>query len=106
MKRDSTAIPVRETGVEQQHHHHIEPVKPSFPKLGKGQEQIRGIKYTLAQLERMALAANRTLAEAEAEVRAAEGKRLQAGLYPNPRVGFQGEELRGCAATAQHRPGG
>ena len=48
-------MPVRETGVEQQHHHHIEPVKPSFPKLGKGQEQITGIKYTLAQLERMAL---------------------------------------------------
>src|SRR5260370_12174953 len=80
---------------EQQHHHHIEPVKQSLPSLGKGQEKIPGAKYTLAQLERMALAANPTLAEAEAEVRAAEGKRLQAGLYPNRRVGFEGEEVRG-----------
>jgi cobalt-zinc-cadmium efflux system outer membrane protein len=80
---------------QEHHHHHIEPVKPVFPRLGKGQEQITGTKYTLAQLERMALAANPTLAEAEAEVHAAEGKRVQSGLYPNPRVGFEGEELRG-----------
>ena len=84
--------------IAQEHHHHqIEPVKPVFPRLGKGQEQIEGTKYTLDQLERMALAANPTLAEAEAEIRAAQGKRLQAGLYPNPRVGFEGEELRGGA---------
>jgi cobalt-zinc-cadmium efflux system outer membrane protein len=82
--------------IAQEHHHHqIEPVKPVFPRLGKGQEQIEGTKYTLDQLERMALAANPTLAEAEAEIRAAQAKHLQAGLYPNPRVGFEGEELRG-----------
>jgi cobalt-zinc-cadmium efflux system outer membrane protein len=84
--------------IAQEHHHHqIEPVKPVFPRLGKGQEQIEGTKYTLDQLERMALAANPTLAEAEAEIRAAQAKHLQAGLYPNPRVGFEGEELRGGA---------
>jgi cobalt-zinc-cadmium efflux system outer membrane protein len=84
-------------GIAQEHHqhHHIETVQPSFPRLGKGQEQITGSKYTLGQLEHMALAANPTLAEAEAEVRGAQGKRLQAGLYPNPRAGFEGEELRG-----------
>lgn len=80
---------------EEHHHHHIEPVKPVFPRLGKGQEQIEGTKYTLDQLERMALAANPTLAEAEVEIRASEGRRLQVGLYPNPRVGFEGDELRG-----------
>ena len=84
--------------IAQEHHHHqIEPVKPVFPRLGKGQEHIEGTKYTLDQLERTALAANPTLAEAESEVRAAQGRRLQAGLYPNPRVGFEGEELRGGA---------
>jgi cobalt-zinc-cadmium efflux system outer membrane protein len=83
------------TLAQEHHHHHIEPVKPVFPRLGKGQEEIAGTRYTLGQLERMALAANPTLAEAEAAVRAAEGKRLQVGLYPNPHVGFQGEELRG-----------
>jgi len=84
-------------GAQEHQHHHIEPVKPVFPRLGKGQEAIEGTKYTLAQLERIALAANPTLAEAEAEIHAAEGRRLQAGLYPNPRVGFEGEELRGGA---------
>ncbi len=84
--------------IAQEHHlHHIEPVKPVFPLLGEGQEHIEGARYTLGQLERMALAANPTLAESEAEIRAAQGKRLQAGLYPNPRVGFEGEELRGGA---------
>jgi outer membrane protein, heavy metal efflux system len=83
---------------EMQHMHHhgqIPTVKPVFPRLGKGQEQIVGTKYTLDQLERMALTGNPTLGEAEAEVRSAEGRRLQVGLYPNPRIGFEGEELRG-----------
>ncbi len=70
-------------------------MKPVFPRLGKGQEQIVGTKYTLDQLERMALTGNPTLAEAEAEVRSGEGRRLQVGLHPNPRIGFEGEELRG-----------
>jgi outer membrane protein, heavy metal efflux system len=46
-----------------------------------------------ADLEPMALEHNPTLGQAEAAVRAAEGRRLQAGLYPNPIVGYQGEEL-------------
>ncbi len=48
---------------------------------------------TLADLERMALQANPTLAQAEAAIRAAEGRRVQAGLWPNPVVGYTGEEL-------------
>jgi cobalt-zinc-cadmium efflux system outer membrane protein len=80
---------------QEHHHHHIEPVKPLFPRLGKGQEEIAGTRYMLDQLERMALALNPTMAEAEAAARSAEGKRLQAGLYPNPRLGFEGDELRG-----------
>jgi cobalt-zinc-cadmium efflux system outer membrane protein len=48
---------------------------------------------TLADLERMALQANPTLAQAEAAIRAAEGRRAQAGLWPNPVVGYTGEEF-------------
>ena len=50
---------------------------------------------TLAQLEQMAMASNPTLAQAIAEMRAAAGRTRQAGLYPNPTVGYQGEEIRG-----------
>jgi outer membrane protein TolC len=47
----------------------------------------------LADLEEMALQGNPTLAQAEAAVRAAEGRRVQAGLLPNPILGYAGEEL-------------
>jgi outer membrane protein, heavy metal efflux system len=47
----------------------------------------------LEDLERMALRNNPTVAQAEAAVRAAEGRRVQAGLMPNPIIGYAGEEL-------------
>jgi cobalt-zinc-cadmium efflux system outer membrane protein len=47
----------------------------------------------LEDLERMALQNNPTVAQAEAAVRAAEGRRAQAGLMPNPIIGYAGEEL-------------
>lgn len=48
---------------------------------------------TLAELEQMALKNNPTFAQAESAMRAAEGRRVQAGLLPNPVVGYSGEEL-------------
>lgn len=50
---------------------------------------------TLEQLEQMALENNPTLAQSAAEVRAAAGRERQSGLYPNPTVGYQGEQIRG-----------
>jgi len=50
---------------------------------------------TLAKLEQMALSNNPTLTQASAEIRAAAGRKLQSGLYPNPTVGYQGEQVRG-----------
>ncbi len=47
----------------------------------------------LEDLERMALQGNPTLAQAEAAIRAAEGRRVQAGLLPNPVIGYAGEEF-------------
>jgi len=50
---------------------------------------------TLEELQQMALQKNPTLAQSTANIRAAEGRRKQSGLYPNPTVGYQGEEIRG-----------
>ena len=50
---------------------------------------------TLAELEQIALSNNPTLAQASSEVRAAAARKLQSGLYPNPAVGYQGEQIRG-----------
>src|SRR5258705_4803881 len=52
---------------------------------------------TLEELQQMALQSNPTFAQAAANVQAAEGRKKQSGLYPNPTVGYQGEQIRGGA---------
>jgi Cu/Ag efflux protein CusF len=49
----------------------------------------------LEALEQMALATNPTVAQAQANMRVAAGLVRQAGLYPNPTVGYYGDEIRG-----------
>src|SRR5262245_32121249 len=48
---------------------------------------------TLADLEALALRHNPTLAQAAAQVAASRGKALQAGLYPNPTIGYVGDQI-------------
>ena len=50
---------------------------------------------TLEELQQMALQNNPTFAQSVANIQAAEGRKKQSGLYPNPTVGYQGEQLRG-----------
>lgn len=57
-----------------------------------GQDQ-KSPGLTLEALEQMAIKNNPTLAQAEAAIQAAEGHRRQAGLWPNPTVGYEGEGL-------------
>ena len=49
----------------------------------------------LQDLEAMALAAHPALAQAEAAREVAKGMARQASLYPNPTVGYYGDEIRG-----------
>jgi cobalt-zinc-cadmium efflux system outer membrane protein len=63
------------------------------------------VPVTLADLEQMALHGNPTLAQAAAAVGASRGKALQAGLYPNPTLGYRGENI-GLAGTAGEFQGG
>src|SRR4030095_11551195 len=57
------------------------------------QATATGPALRLEDLERMALQNHPTVAQAEDAIRAAEGRRVQAGLMPNPIVGYAGEEL-------------
>jgi cobalt-zinc-cadmium efflux system outer membrane protein len=50
---------------------------------------------TLEELQQMALQKNPTIAQSAANIQAAEGRKKQSGLYPNPTVGYQGEQIRG-----------
>ncbi|MFN3327043.1 MAG: TolC family protein [Bryobacteraceae bacterium] len=60
-----------------------------FAALCTGQQEA-GI--TLDELERMALEGNPSLRQVEARIEAASGRRRQAGLYPNPIVGYAADE--------------
>ena len=81
---------------EHEHHHmDIQPVKPEYPRMGKAQEGAQGNLLSLEQFQKIARESNPTLREAEAEIRAAKSRQQQAGLYPNPVVGYTGDEIRG-----------
>ncbi|HXJ40732.1 MAG TPA: TolC family protein, partial [Bryobacteraceae bacterium] len=65
----------------------VVPAQPSAPGTAKA--------LRLADLEALALANNPTMAQAEANRRIAAGLTKQAGLYPNPTIGYYGDEIRG-----------
>lgn len=73
------------------------PAKPAYldQKQTPGQKQSTERRLTLEQLQQMAIANNPTLGQAKAGITAAEGRTRQAGLWPNPTVGYSGEEIRG-----------
>lgn len=50
---------------------------------------------TLEQLEQIALANNPTATQVQANLRAASALARQTGLYPNPTIGYYGDEIRG-----------
>ena len=58
---------------------------------GLGQETPKGLR--LEDLERMALEANPTIGQAKALVDAAAGRAQQAGMWPNPTFGANGEHV-------------
>ena len=97
------------------------PQQPALPMAGHdmsqmsqptGQEIRRprrevipaGPAVRLEDLERMAAERNPTLAQSDLAVRAAEGRRQQAGAFPNPVIGYFGEELsfRAAGQTSEH----
>lgn len=81
---------------EQMHHHgEIQPLEPLFPRMGRAQEQAQGKLFTLEDAQRLAAQSNPTLRQAEAEIRAAKARTQQSGLYPNPSIGYTGDEIRG-----------
>lgn len=75
-----------------------------LPAATVQQRTAPGPEMTLAELERIASQNNPTLAQADAAIRAAQGRRKQAGLFPNPVVGYQGEEFafRAFSEKSEH----
>jgi cobalt-zinc-cadmium efflux system outer membrane protein len=84
-------------GMQKQADHamNMQTIKPQFPRMGKAQEQAQGPLVSLLELQKVAAENNPTLRQAETEIRAAQARRQQSGLYPNPTVGYTGDEIRG-----------
>ena len=87
-----------------------EPAPANATALGQGgppgvSDVHPTMALALADLEQMALYGNPTLAQAAATVDASRGKALQAGLYPNPTIGYRGENI-GIEGSAGEFQGG
>jgi cobalt-zinc-cadmium efflux system outer membrane protein len=72
------------------------PVQSAEPPL------ITDFQLTLAKLEQLTLENHPTLAQGRAQLDGARGNWIQAGLPPNPVVGYSGQQL-GSAGLADNR---
>ena len=70
----------------------VQVVPPGNASSGAGSAQSR---LRLEDFEQMALANNPTVAQVRANMQVAAGLVRQAGLYPNPTVGYYADEIRG-----------
>lgn len=85
-------------GMQSQHEHQetTEVRAIEFPRLGRAQTKAGTASlFTLDRALETALQHNPTLRQADAGVRAARARAQQEGLYPNPTVGYSGDEIRG-----------
>jgi len=78
-------------------HQHAEaspPLELELPRFGRSQSASAAL-FTLDRALETARQNNPTYRQAEAGIRAARARELQSGLYPNPTVGYAGNEIRG-----------
>jgi cobalt-zinc-cadmium efflux system outer membrane protein len=83
------------SGAHQHQHGEMTPLQAIYPRMGRAQETAQGPLFTLEQAQHIAAETNPTLRQAEAEIRAAKARQQQARLFPNPTIGYVGDEIRG-----------
>jgi outer membrane protein, heavy metal efflux system len=93
--QEMPGMPAMSNDNGQHAHSEMQKIEAVYPRMGRAQEQAKGALFTLEAAERLAKDSNPTLRQAEAEIRAAKARQQQAGLYPNPTVGYTGDEIRG-----------
>jgi outer membrane protein, heavy metal efflux system len=86
-------------GTQMQQHEHQRPAQNpalEFPRLGRAQTKAGAANlFTLDRALETARQHNPTLRQADAGIRAARARAQQEGLYPNPTIGYSGDEIRG-----------
>jgi cobalt-zinc-cadmium efflux system outer membrane protein len=81
---------------KEEHYKLIEGLYPKLPALETELVPLpgpNGRPLDLPDLERLALGTNPAVQQAVLNVQAARGNAIQVGLYPNPRVGFMGDNM-------------
>jgi outer membrane protein, heavy metal efflux system len=89
-------MPRRDPSRPEAHEAALQALYPTLPPIGDSlspQMPVTGQPLTLGDLQRIAKAESPLLHSAAALVRAADGGVLQAGLLPNPIVGFAGDHI-------------
>lgn len=66
-----------------------------FPRFGRAQTKASADVFTVERALERARQRNPTLRQGEAGIRAAQARAQQARLYPNPTIGYSGDEIRG-----------
>jgi outer membrane protein, heavy metal efflux system len=95
LKAQQMQMPAGQEHAGHEHHGDIRPVEARYPRFGRAQEKSPGELMRLEDFEKVAKESNPTLREAEAEIRAANARQQQAGLYPNPTIAYTADEIRG-----------
>jgi cobalt-zinc-cadmium efflux system outer membrane protein len=80
---------------EKHSHATTTPETGQFPRFGEAQKNPTQKLFTLEDAQLTAREKNPTLRQAETGIRAARARQQQAGLLPNPIVGYSGDEIRG-----------
>jgi outer membrane protein, heavy metal efflux system len=75
---------------------------PAVPAPVAIQPGPEGRPLSLPELEQIACAQNPVIRQAAADVQSAQGVAIQAGAYPNPHVGFEGDTI-GTGATGGYQ---
>lgn len=81
----------------------IDKLFPDLPPMPQLAQPTRPeVIMTLAALEQMALANNPIIAQATADISIALGQTIQAGVYPNPVIGYEADTV-GSAGTRNYQ---
>jgi cobalt-zinc-cadmium efflux system outer membrane protein len=69
------------------------PPLPALPVLPRGAPGAAGVPLTLDDLQQIASRSSPVIRQANFDIDAARGLALQAGLYPNPSVGYESSDM-------------
>ncbi len=81
------------------------PDLPKLPMLPEARPGPVGRPLTLTDLQQLALRMTPQIRQAHLDVEAARGNALQAGLYPNPSIGYEADTIGQGNPNGQRSPG-